>query len=51
MLSSISHLVDSMYEVQIEECLGVEALAAVIMNFLCDGIEEYVSLVVVLQNE
>ena len=34
-----------MFEVQIKERLGVETLAAVIMNFESDGIEEYVSLV------
>ena len=48
MLSSISYRVKSMYEVQIEERLGVEALAAVIMNFESDGIEEYGSLVAAL---
>ena len=45
-LSSISYRVKSMFEVQIEEHLGVEALAAMIMNFESDGIEEYGSLVV-----
>ena len=33
------------FETQIEERLGVEALAAVIMNFDSDYIEEYESLV------
>ena len=36
------------FETQIEERLGVEALAAVIMNFDSDCIEEYESLVVAL---
>ena len=44
----ISYRVESTSEVQIEECLGVEALAAIIMNFESDGIEEYGSLVVAL---
>ncbi|KAH0756696.1 hypothetical protein KY290_026966 [Solanum tuberosum] len=35
-------------EVQIEERLGVEALAAVMMNFKSDGIEEYDELVAAL---
>ncbi|TMW95515.1 hypothetical protein EJD97_008725 [Solanum chilense] len=41
--------VESVSEVQIEEVLVVEALAAVIMNFDSDGIEEYDSLVVALE--
>jgi len=45
MVSSISYKVGSVYEVQIEEQLSVEALAVVIMNFDSDGIEEYGSLV------
>ena len=45
----ISYRVESTSEVQIEECLGVEALAAIIMNFESDGIEEYGSLVVALE--
>ena len=36
------------FETQIEERLGVEELAAVIMNFDSDCIEEYESLVVAL---
>ena len=36
------------FETQIEERLGVEALAAVIMNFDSDCIEEYESLVAAL---
>ena len=47
-LSSISYRVEESSEVQIEECLGVEALAAVIMNFDSDGIEEYGSFVAAL---
>ena len=33
-VSAISYRVEESSEVQIEECLGVEALEAVIMNFL-----------------
>ena len=33
-VSTISYGVEESSEVQIEECLGVEALEAVIMNFL-----------------
>ncbi|XP_015060244.1 uncharacterized protein LOC107006123 [Solanum pennellii] len=40
-VSSISYRVESTSEVQIEECLCVEALVAVIMKFESDGIEEY----------
>ena len=36
------------FETQIEERLGVEALAAVIMNFDSEWIEEYESLVAAL---
>ena len=46
---AISHRVERTFEVQIEECLVVEALAAVIMNFESDGIEEYESLVSALE--
>ena len=42
---AISYKVESSSEVQIEMCLGVEALEAVIMNFESDCIEEYGSLV------
>ena len=38
-----------MFEVQIEERLNIEALAAVIMIFESDGIEEYGSLVAALE--
>ncbi|KAK4733883.1 hypothetical protein R3W88_008144 [Solanum pinnatisectum] len=41
LISAITYRVESASEVQIEERLGVEALAAVIMNFESDGIEEY----------
>ena len=44
-VSAISYRVEESSEVQIEERLGVEALAAVIINFDSDGIEEYGSLV------
>ena len=44
-LVSMIHRVKSSSKVQIEECLGVEALAVVIMNFESDGIKEYGSLV------
>uniref|UniRef100_M1DX35 Integrase core domain containing protein n=1 Tax=Solanum tuberosum TaxID=4113 RepID=M1DX35_SOLTU len=40
--------VESGSEVQIEERLGVKALAAVMMNFESDGIEEYDELVAAL---
>ena len=40
-VSAISYEVGSSYEVQIEESLGVEALAALITNFESDCIEEY----------
>ena len=43
-ISIISNKVEKSFEVQIEEFLGVEALAAVIMNFDSDCIEEYGSL-------
>ena len=38
-------------ETQIEELLGVEALAPVIMNFESDYIEEYESLVAALYRD
>ncbi|XP_069145538.1 uncharacterized protein [Solanum lycopersicum] len=41
MVSAISYKVESTCEVQIEERLGVEALATIMMNFESDGIEEY----------
>ena len=44
-VTAIFFNVESSFEVQIEERLGVEALAAVIMNFESDCIEEYGSLV------
>ena len=44
-VSAISYRVKKSYEVQIEECLGVETLAVVIINFDSDCIEEYASLV------
>ena len=47
-VSSISYNVGETSETRIEERLGVEALAAVIMNFDNDCIEEYGSLVAAL---
>lgn len=44
-VSSISYKVDSVSKLQIEERLGVSALAMLIINFDSDGIEEYDSLV------
>ena len=46
--SAISYNMGETIETQIEEHLGVEALAAVIMNFDSDCIEEYESLVAAL---
>ncbi|KAK4713402.1 hypothetical protein R3W88_019309 [Solanum pinnatisectum] len=40
-VSAITYRVEIGFEVQIEERLGVEALAAVMMNFASDSIEEY----------
>ncbi|KAK4716580.1 hypothetical protein R3W88_014918 [Solanum pinnatisectum] len=48
LVSAITYRVESGSEVQIEERLGVQALAAVTMNFESDGIEEYDELVAVL---
>ena len=48
LVSAISYRVEDSSEVQIEERLGVEALAAVIMNFDSDDIKEYGSLVAAL---
>ena len=45
----ISYRVASISEIQIEDRLGVEALAEVIINFESDGIEEYGSLVTTLE--
>ena len=47
-VSAISYNVGESSETQIEEHLGVQALAAVIMNFDNDCIEEYESLVAAL---
>ena len=47
-VSAISYNMGETSETQIEERLGVEALAAVIMNFDSDCIEEYESLVAAL---
>ena len=48
LISAISYIVEHSSEVHIEECLGVEALVAVIMNFESDGIADYRSLVAAL---
>ena len=45
---AISYSVEKSSEVQIKERLGVESLAAVIMNFDSDSIGEYGSLVATL---
>ena len=47
-VSAISYKVGKSSETQIEERLGVEALAVVIMNFNNDCLEEYGSLFVAL---
>ena len=47
-ISAIYCRVERTYEVQMEEWLGVKALASVILNFYNDGIEEYGYLVVAL---
>ena len=44
----VSYKVERLSEVQIEESLGVEAVAVVIMNFESDCIEDYGSLVAAL---
>ena len=48
-VSAISYRVEGMFEVPIEECLGVEALVEMIMNFERDDIEYYGSLVAALE--
>ncbi|KAG5615068.1 hypothetical protein H5410_014892 [Solanum commersonii] len=47
-VSAITYRVESGSEVQIEERLGIEALAAIMINFDSDGIEEYDELVATL---
>ena len=47
-LSMVTHIVESGSEVPIEERLGVDALAAVMMNFESEGIEDYDELVAAL---
>ncbi|XP_015057531.1 uncharacterized protein LOC107003759 [Solanum pennellii] len=49
MVSALSYRIESVSKVQIEERLGVEALATIIMNFNSYGIEEYGSLVATLE--
>lgn len=46
MLATMYYIVESVYEIQIVRCLGVEAL---IMNFESDSIEQYGSLVAALE--
>uniref|UniRef100_M1DAZ4 Integrase core domain containing protein n=2 Tax=Solanum tuberosum TaxID=4113 RepID=M1DAZ4_SOLTU len=48
LVSVVNHIVERGYEVSIEERLCVDALAAVMMNFDGDGIEDYDGLVVTL---
>ncbi|KAK4724087.1 hypothetical protein R3W88_026866 [Solanum pinnatisectum] len=47
-VSMVTHIVESGSEVPIEERLGVDALAAVMMNFDGDGIEDYDELITAL---
>ena len=47
-VSAISYNMGETSETEIEECLNVKVLAAVIMNFDSDWIEEYESLVAAL---
>uniref|UniRef100_M1DFB2 Integrase core domain containing protein n=1 Tax=Solanum tuberosum TaxID=4113 RepID=M1DFB2_SOLTU len=47
-VSMVNHIVEQDSEVSIEERLGVDILAAVIMNFDSDGIEDYDELVAAL---
>uniref|UniRef100_M1DL13 Integrase core domain containing protein n=1 Tax=Solanum tuberosum TaxID=4113 RepID=M1DL13_SOLTU len=47
-VSTITYRVESVSEVQVEERLGIEALAAVMMHFDSEGIEEYDELVATL---
>ena len=47
-VSAISYKIGKSFETQIEERLGVEALAVVILNFNNDCIKEYGSLVVAI---
>ncbi|XP_049399807.1 uncharacterized protein LOC125863875 [Solanum stenotomum] len=47
-VSVVNHIVEGGCEVSIEERLGVDALAGVIMNFKGDGIEDYDELVAAL---
>ncbi|XP_049414602.1 uncharacterized protein LOC125877313 [Solanum stenotomum] len=47
-VSVVNHIVEGGSEVPIEERLGVDALAVVMMNFESDGIEDYDELVIVL---
>lgn len=48
LVSVVNQIVEQGSDVSIEERLGVDALAAVMMNFEGDGIEDYDELVVAL---
>ncbi|KAK4724068.1 hypothetical protein R3W88_026847 [Solanum pinnatisectum] len=48
--SMVNHMVESGSEVPIEEMLGVDSIAVVMMNFEGDGIEDYDELVAVLDS-
>ncbi|KAG5568878.1 hypothetical protein H5410_064106 [Solanum commersonii] len=48
LVSVVNHIVEQCSDVSIEERLGVDALAAVMMNFEGDGIEDYDELVAAL---
>ena len=50
-VSFISYKVESVCDIQTKERLGVEVVAALIMNFDSDGIEEYGSLVATLESK
>uniref|UniRef100_M1DYF7 Integrase core domain containing protein n=1 Tax=Solanum tuberosum TaxID=4113 RepID=M1DYF7_SOLTU len=47
-VSMVTHIVESGSKVSIEERLGVDTLATVMMNFDSDGIEDYDELVAAL---
>lgn len=48
MVSAIAYRVQSVFEVQIKEILGVDELVAFLMNFDSDCVEEYDELAVIL---
>ncbi|KAK4721455.1 hypothetical protein R3W88_011688 [Solanum pinnatisectum] len=47
-VSVVTHIMERGYDVSIEERLGVDALAVVMMNFEGDAIEDYEELVAIL---